>query len=114
IPFRTSHTVIGKLTQIASDSKKSLSKITPSEVKTAVKGTNIDSKFLMKLINSTSIHSSLQDRISQGSSGISEQKRMIIDRMKKIKVYRQGTTKRENEVKSTLESLSKKVKALAK
>jgi argininosuccinate lyase len=114
IPFRTAHTVIGKLAQIASISKKPLSKITPSEVKTSIKGTNVDSKFLIKLINSTSIHSSLQDRTSQGSSGISEQKRMIIDRMKKIKMYRQGTTKRENEVKSTLDNLSKKVKVLTK
>jgi hypothetical protein len=39
---------------------------------------------------------------------------MITDRMKKIKVYRQGTTKRENAVKSTLDTLSKKVKVLTK
>lgn len=114
IPFRTAHTVIGKLVQIASIAKKPLSKITPSEVKTSIKGTNVDSKFLSKLIDSTSINSSLQDRISQGSSGISEQKRMIIDRMKKIKIYRQGTTKRENDVKTTLDTLSKKVKILTK
>jgi argininosuccinate lyase len=114
IPFRISHNVIGKLVQIASISKKSLSKINPSEVKTAVRGTKVDSKFLMKLINSTSITSSLQDRTSQGSSGISEQKRMIVDRMKKIQAYRQGTTKRENDVKSSFETLSKKVKVLTK
>ena len=114
IPFRVTHDVIGKLVHIASISKKPLSKIHPSEVKIAVKGTNVDSKFLLKLINSTSINSSLQDRTSQGSSGISEQKRMIVDRMKKIKAYRQGTTKRENDVKSSLETLSKKVKVLTK
>ena len=114
IPFRTAHNVIGKLVQSASISKKPLSKITPSEVKASIKGTKVDSKFLSKLINSTSINSSLQDRISQGSSGISEQKRMITDRMKKIKIYRQGTTKRENEVKTTLDTLSKKVKILTK
>ena len=114
IPFRVTHNVIGKLVQIANVSKKPLSKIHPSEVRTAVKGTNVDPKFLLKLINSTSINSSLQDRTSQGSSGISEQKRMIVDRMKKIKAYRQGTTKRENDVKSSLETLSKKVKVLTK
>jgi argininosuccinate lyase len=114
IPFRIAHNVIGKLVQIVSISKKPLSKINPSEVKTAVKGTNVDSKFLLKLINSTSIKSSLQDRTSQGSSGISEQKRMIVDRMKKIQAYRQGTTKRENDVKSSFETLSKKVKVLTK
>ncbi len=114
IPFRTAHKVIGQLVQIASISKKPLSKITPSEVKTSVKGTNVDSKFLLKLINSTTIDSSLRDRTSQGSSGILEQKRMIIDRMKKIKMYREGTTKRENQVKTTFENLSKKVKLLIK
>ncbi len=114
IPFRITHNVIGKLVQIANVSKKPLSKINPSEVRTAVKGTNVDSKFLLKLINSTTINSSLQDRTSQGSSGISEQKRMIVDRMKKIKAYRQGTTKRENDVKSSFETLSKKVKLLTK
>jgi len=114
IPFRTAHKVIGQLVQIASISKKPLSKITPSEVKTSVKGTNIDSKFLLKLINSTTIDSSLRDRTSQGSSGILEQKRMIVDRMKKIKMYREGTTKRENQVKTTFENLSKKVKLLIK
>ncbi len=114
IPFRTAHKVIGQLVQIASISKKPLSKITPSEVKTSVKGTNVDSKFLLKLINSTTIDSSLRDRTSQGSSGILEQKRMIVDRMKKIKMYREGTTKRENQVKTTFENLSKKVKLLIK
>jgi len=114
IPFRTAHKVIGQLVQIASISKKPLSKITPSEVKTSVKGTNVDSKFLLKLINSTTIDSSLRDRTSQGSSGILEQKRMIVDRMKKIKMYREGTTKRENQVMTTFENLSKKVKLLIK
>src|SRR3989304_5345082 len=113
-PFRTAHKVIGQLVQIASISKKPLSKITPSEVKTSVKGTNVDSKFLLKLINSTTIDSSLRDRTSQGSSGILEQKRMIVDRMKKIKMYREGTTKRENQVMTTFENLSKKVKLLIK
>lgn len=114
IPFRTAHKVVGQLVQIASISKKPLSKITPSEVKASVKGTNVDSKFLIKLINSTTIDSSLRDRTSQGSSGILEQKRMIVDRMKKIKMYREGTNKRENQVKITFENLSKKVKLLIK
>ncbi|HXV66389.1 MAG TPA: argininosuccinate lyase [Nitrosopumilaceae archaeon] len=114
IPFRTAHKVIGKLVQSASQSQKPLSKISPSEIKILVKGTNIDSKFLSKLINLTTIDSSLRDRTSQGSSGISEQKRMIADRMKKIKMYREGTDKRENQIKNTYENLSKKIKLLTK
>jgi argininosuccinate lyase len=114
IPFRTAHKVVGQLVQIASISKKPLSKINSSELKTIVKGTNVDSKFLNKLINSITIDSSLRNRTSQGSSGIFEQKRMIVDRMKKIKMYREGTNKRENQVKTTFENLSKKVKLLIK
>jgi len=34
--------------------------------------------------------------------------------MKKIKMYREGTTKRENQIKTTFENLSKKVKLLIK
>jgi len=47
-------------------------------------------KLLMKLIQSTTITSSLHARTSQGSSGISEQKRMTADRMNKINLYQAG------------------------
>lgn len=114
IPFRTSHKIIGQLVQTASFSKKPLSKLTSFDVKNAVKGTSVDSKFLIEIIKSTTINSSLQNRISQGSSGISEQKRMIENRMKKINAYREGITKREKYVKIALENLSKKVKELTK
>ena len=114
IPFRTAHKVIGQLVQIASFSKKSLSKINPSEAKNAVKGTTVDAKLLLDIIKNTSINSSLQDRTSLGSSGISEQKRMIENRMKKIEMYREGIIKRENDVKLTYDNLSKKVKEITK
>jgi len=58
--------------------------------------------------------SSLRDRISQGSSGIAEQKRMIDYRMKKINAYREGITKRDKDVKNALYNLSKKVKEIIK
>ncbi len=71
-------------------------------------------KFLSEIIKSTTINSSLRDRISIGSSGIKEQKRMIGDRMKKINAYREGIMKRNKEVKFAAENLSKKVKELTK
>jgi len=114
IPFRTAHMVIGKIVQLSNYSKKPISKITPTELKTANKGTSINTKFLSDIIKSTTINSSLRDRISLGSSGIKEQKRMIEDRMKKINAYREGILKREKEVKFTAENLSKKVKELTK
>jgi len=114
IPFRTAHMVIGKIVQLSNYSKKPISKITPTELRTAIKGTSIDTKFLSEIIKSTTINSSLRDRISVGSSGIKEQKRMIGDRMKKINAYREGILKRGKEVKFTAENLSKKVKELTK
>ena len=114
VPFRTAHKVIGKLVQVADYSKKPISKITPSELKTIVKGTNVDAKFLAQVIKSTTIISSLKDRKSLGSSGISEQKRMINNRMKKVKLYRGGINKRAAEVKTSYDKLSQKVKALTK
>jgi argininosuccinate lyase len=114
IPFRTAHQVIGKLVQLANYSKKPISKITPNELNTAIKGTTVNSKFLSEIIKSTTINSSLRDRISQGSSGIAEQKRMIDNRMKKINAYREGITKRDKDVKNALYNLSLKVKELTK
>ncbi len=114
IPFRTAHKVIGQLVQIASFSKKSLSKINPSEARNSVKGTAVDAKLLLDIIKNTTISSSLQDRTSLGSSGLSEQKRMIENRMKKIEMYREGANKRENDVKSSFAILSKKIKEITK
>ena len=114
IPFRTAHKIIGQLVQIALFSKKSISKVTNSEIKTAVKGTNADARLLADIIKITTINSSLRDRTSQGSSGIAEQKRMIKHRMNKINTYRRGTIKRDNEVKASLEILANRVKELTK
>jgi len=114
IPFRTAHKVIGKLVQIANYSKKPISKITPSELNTSIKGTNVNAKFLSQIIKSTTINSSLRDRSSLGSSGIAEQKRMIKNRMKKVSLYREGVTKRNSDVKTAFTKLSHQVKLLTK
>ena len=67
-----------------------------------------------EIIKSTTIVSSLRDRISFGSSGYAEQKRMIKDRIKKINDYRTNITKRENELSNALESLDEKISILIK
>jgi len=112
IPFRTAHQIIGKLVQTAHYSKKPLSKLTSSEIKKSSGSVNL--KLIQKILKSTTINSSLQDRISMGSSGTEEQKRMIKDRLRKINAYRTGTTKRDLQIKTTLENLSIKVKNLTK
>ena len=114
IPFRKSHQIIGRLVKLAHKSGKPISKLNESEVKKVIKGKEVSLKLLMELIQSTTITSSLHDRKSQGSSGISEQKRMIKDRMGKINAYQRGIKNRSNQVQNSLNNLNRKVKELTK
>jgi argininosuccinate lyase len=114
IPFRTAHKIVGSLVQQAQYSKKPLNKLTNSEIKRSVQGTKVDQKIVSEILKSTTIVSSLRDRISFGSSGYDEQKRMIADRITKINDYRTNTTKRENDISSALESLAEKISILIK
>ena len=114
IPFRKSHQIIGRLVKFAHKSGKPISKLNESEVKKVIKGKEVSLKLLMELIQSTTITSSLHDRKSQGSSGISEQKRMVKDRMGKINVYQTGIKNRSNQVQNSLNNLNRKVKQLTK
>ena len=114
ISFRKSHQIIGRLVKIAHKSGKPISELNKSEIKNEIKGKEVSLELLIKLIKSTTITSSLHDRTSQGSSGISEQKRMIKHRLGKINVYQTGIKKRSNDVQNSLNKLNKKVKALTK
>ena len=114
IPFRTTHKIVGSLVQQAHNSKKPLNKLTVKEIKKSVEETKVDPKIVSKILESTTIASSLKDRISFGSSGYAEQKRMIQDRIKKINDYRTNTTKRENEISNALKNLAEKISVLIK
>ena len=114
IPFRKSHQIIGRLVKLAHKSGKPISKLNESEVKKVIKGKEVSLKLLMELIQSTTITSSLHDRKSQGSSGISEQKRMIKDRMGKINAYQRGIKNRSDQVQNSLNKLNQKVKQLTR
>ena len=114
IPFRTSHKVLAQLVQKAFQENKQLSKLSISEIKQSIKETRVDPKLVSKIIQSTSISSSLKDRSSEGSSGYEEQKRMIANRIKKINAYRTGITKRDNQVTNAFANLSRKAKVLMK
>ena len=114
ISFRKSHQIIGRLVKIAHKSGKPISELNKSEIKKEIKGKEVSLELLIKLIKSTTITSSLRDRTSQGSSGISEQKRMVKHRLGKINAYQTGIKKRSNDVQNSLNKLSKKVKALTK
>ena len=114
ISFRKSHQIIGRLVKIAHKSGKPISELNKSEIKKEIKGKEVSLELLIKLIKSTTITSSLHDRTSQGSSGISEQKRMVKHRLGKINVYQTGIKKRSNDVQNSLNKMNKKVKALTK
>jgi argininosuccinate lyase len=114
IPFRVSHKIVGHLVQIAANSKKSLIELSISEVQKTIPSNEIDSKDLYKIIQSTTPESSLETRRSQGSSGTHEQKRMIVDRKRKIQAYEIGTRKRTNEVREAIGILENTVNALIK
>ena len=109
IPFRVTHKISGTLVQIAHNSKKPISKLTLSEIKKSVSDTKVDPKIVLKIISSTTVVSSLKDRISFGSSGYDEQKRMITDRIKKINLYRSNVLQRENKISSAIDDLLKQV-----
>ena len=113
IPFRTSHKIIGRIVQIAANSKKNLDQLTLDEL-SSIKMKGIKSDKLMDLIQETSIISSLNERKSKGSSGLSEQKRMIMQRNKKITTYNGKIKKQNMAIKKSLDMLSKKIKILTK
>ena len=114
IPFRKAHQIIGRVVKLAHKSDKPISKLSESEVKKVVKSKEVSLKLLMKLIRSTTLTSSLHERKSQGSSGISEQKRMTAHRMKKIEKYQTGVKTRSLAVQNSLNNLNKKVKQLTR
>ena len=109
IPFRVTHKIAGVLVQLAHNSKKSISKLTNSEIKKSVKGTKVNPKIVSKIISTTSVVSSLKNRQSFGSSGYDEQKRMISDRIQKINTWRSVMSERDNKIKSSIDELQKLV-----
>jgi len=112
IPFRVTHKISGTLVQLAHISKKPMSKLTMSEIEKSVNGTKVDPKIVSNIISSTTVVSSLKDRISFGSSGYDEQKRMISDRTKKINQYRIDISKRENKINTSIDELTKQINAI--
>ena len=114
VPFRTAHMIIGKLVQSAANLKKPLSSLSPSEIRKSLGKYKMEPKELYGIIQSMNAYSLLEQRTSHGSSGRSEQKRMILDRKKKIQAYVIGTVKRTNEIKAAFENLAAKTRTMSK
>ena len=113
IPFRTAHSIVGNLVQIAHVSKKHISELDIDDIN-SIGQKNIKSKKLLEIIQKTTISNSLKNRRSKGSSGLSEQSRMISNRTKKVALYKNNIKKQNLAVKRAFDALSRRVKTLTK
>ena len=69
---------------------------------------------LFELIQKTTISSSLKQRKSKGSSGTSEQTRMIGQRTRKVVTLKKSVKTQNDSIKKSLTLLEKRVKTLTK
>lgn len=114
LPFRSAHKIVGNLVHTAHESKISLSELTTSEIAKSVSSKEFDAKKLGKIISSINAESSLKNRSSLGSAGISEQKRLIAKRKSTIKQYRNNVTKRSAQISLAIERLSSNIRTLCR
>lgn len=114
LPFRSAHKIVGNLVHTAHESKISLSELTASEIAKSVSSKEFDAKKLGKIISSINVESSLKNRSSLGSAGISEQKRLIAKRKSTIKQYRNNVTKRSAQISLAIERLSSNIRTLCR
>lgn len=109
IPFRITHQISGILVQLSEKSKKPISKLSLSEIKKSVTGTDVAPITVSQIISSMTVVSSLKERKSLGSSGFGEQKRMIADRTKKINNSRIELIQRENQISLCIKDLENQI-----
>ena len=113
IPFRTAHNIVGNLVQLSHNSKKLLSDLELDEIE-SLQIKEIKLQKLFELIQKTTISSSLKQRKSKGSSGTSEQTRMIGQRNRKLVTLKNSIKIQNDNVKKSLTLLEKRVKTLTK
>ena len=113
IPFRAAHNIVGNLVQLAHNSKKLLSDLELNEIE-SLQIKEIKSRKLFELIQKTTVSSSLKQRKSKGSSGTSEQTRMIGQRNRKLVTLKNSIKIQNDNVKKSLTLLEKRVKTLTK
>ena len=113
IPFRTAHQIVGSLVQLSHNSKKLLSELDIDEID-CLDIKEMKSGKLFELIQKTTISSSLKQRKSKGSSGTSEQTRMIGQRTRKAIKLKTSIKAQNDNVKKSFRQLEKRVKTLTK
>lgn len=116
VPFRAAHGVSAVLIQHAHTLQKPVSKLAVHEIKKAIindKNKVADAKQIHAITSvSLGAVSSLQNRVSKGSSGYEEQKRMIIDRKKLVTNLREQLDVRTKKIDNALTSLYEQIKAV--
>ena len=113
IPFRSAHNIVGNLVQLSHNSKKLLSDLELDEIE-SLQIKEIKPRKLFELIQKTTVSSSLKQRTSKGSSGTSEQTRMIGQRNRKLVTLKNSIKTQNDNVKKSLILLEKRVKTLTK
>ena len=113
IPFRSAHNIVGNLVQLSHNSKKLLSDLELDDIE-SLQIKEIKPRKLFELIQKTTISSSIKQRTSKGSSGTSEQTRMIGQRNRKIVTLKNSIKIQNDNVKKSLTFLEKRVKTLTK
>ena len=113
IPFRSAHNIVGNLVQLSHNSKKLLSDLELDDIE-SLQIKEIKPRKLFELIQKTTISSSIKQRTSKGSSGTSEQTRMIGQRNRKIVTLKNSIKIQNDNVKKSLTLLEKRVKTLTK
>ena len=113
ISFRTAHNIVGNLVQLSHNSKKLLSDLDLAEIE------SLEIKYmkptkLFELIQKTTISSSLKQRKSKGSSGTSEQTRMIGQRTRKVVTLKKSVKTQNDNIQKSLTLLEKRIKTLTK
>ena len=109
IPFRVTHKVAGALAQTAYKSNTQIKKLEVSKIVDSVKGTDVEPGVVLGIVSSVSVHTSLRDRVSRGSSGYKEQKKMITNRLCVITKRRALLLEREAKIDKAIKDLENQV-----
>ena len=122
VPFRMAHGTAALLVQHARAIRKPVRKMTAGDIRNALrKGNTInakpspaasDPKILHTIASSLGPVPSLRNRVSRGSSGYAEQRRMISARKRIITRLRSALEERKKRVDEALASLKKQAKSI--
>ncbi len=117
VPFRVAHGVAAALVQYVHVAKRSISKLDISEIQKVI---DLNHNKTKKMPSAKEIHtitsslldasSSLQNRISRGSSGYAEQKRMINDRKETIIALGDQLNQRIKKINDAFDLLQKQIR----